>query len=178
MNVATESIYNLIPKPKEHAQKKAIYRSKYDPKAPLTGSTFGLHGTTVTVGKGIIDLKKTCVISSTFGPSPKKPDPSNFLRRNSQGHVLPKQFSQKFERQDATKKPSVPSSEDKPIMGLKTSKNFIVSNATQAIIQEPKRLKEEETSFLEKETYGKVPEYLQKVQEDVQREKLIIAKRS
>lgn len=61
-------------------------------------------------------------------------------------------------------------------MGLKTSKNFIVSNATQAIIQEPKRLKEEETSFLEKETYGKVPEYLQKVQEDVQREKLIIAK--
>ena len=60
-------------------------------------------------------------------------------------------------------------------MGLKSSKNFIVSNATQAIIQEPKRLKEE-TSFLEKETYGKVPEYLQKVQEDVQREKSIIAK--
>jgi len=58
MNVATESIYNLIPKPKQHAQKKAIYRSKYDPKAPLTGSTFGLHGTTVTVGKGINDLKK------------------------------------------------------------------------------------------------------------------------
>jgi len=61
-------------------------------------------------------------------------------------------------------------------MGLKTSKNFIVSNATQAIIQEPKRLKEEETSFLEMEAYGKVPKYLRKVQEDVQREKSIIAK--
>jgi len=56
--VAFESIYNLIPKPKQEARKKQIYRSKYDPKAPLTGSTFGLHGTTVTVGKGINELKK------------------------------------------------------------------------------------------------------------------------
>ena len=58
MEVKTESIYNLIPKPKKEEKKKPIYRSKYDPKAPLTGSTFGLHGTTVTVGKGINDLKK------------------------------------------------------------------------------------------------------------------------
>lgn len=58
MDVASESIYNLIPKPKQEACKKRIYRSKYDPKAPLSGSTFGLHGTTVTVGKGINELKK------------------------------------------------------------------------------------------------------------------------
>lgn len=58
MEVKTESIYNLIPKPKKEEKTKRIYRSKYDPKAPLTGSTFGLHGTTVTVGKGINDLKK------------------------------------------------------------------------------------------------------------------------
>ena len=55
----TESIYNLIPKPTQQQKKEPIYRSKYDPKAPLTtGSTFGLHGTTATVGKGIHDLKK------------------------------------------------------------------------------------------------------------------------
>ena len=58
MEVATESIYNLIPKPRKEEEKKQIYRSKYNPKAPLTGSTFGLHGTNVTVGKGINDLKK------------------------------------------------------------------------------------------------------------------------
>lgn len=53
-----ESIYNLIEKPKQDVPKQPMYRSKYDPKAPLTGSTFGLHGTTVTVGKGINDLKR------------------------------------------------------------------------------------------------------------------------
>ena len=58
MEVETESIYNLIPTNKEKNQPKPRYRSKYDPKAPLTGSTFGLHGTTVTVGKGINELKK------------------------------------------------------------------------------------------------------------------------
>ena len=61
MDVRTESIYNLIPKPTKEETKKPIYRSKYNPKAPLTGSTFGLHGTTVTVGKGINELKKVSV---------------------------------------------------------------------------------------------------------------------
>jgi hypothetical protein len=53
-----ESIYNLIEKPQQDVPKQPMYRSKYDPKAPLTGSTLGLHGTTVTVGKGINDLKR------------------------------------------------------------------------------------------------------------------------
>ena len=72
------------------------------------------------------------------------------------------------------KKPPIPSTDDRPIMGLKTCKNFIVSNATQAIIQEPRKLKSKEELFLEKETYGKVPSYLLKVKEDIQREKEIV----
>lgn len=172
MAAATESIYNLIPEPQKRFQKKASYRSKYDPKAPLTGSTFGLHGTTVTVGQGINELKKTCVISSTFGPTPKKPDPSQFLRKSS--NYGPKSPGKRFYRSSTCQKPAVPSSTDKPIMGLRTCKNFIVSNATQAIIQEPKGLKEEEESFLKKETYGKVPEYLSLVKAEVQREKEIV----
>ncbi len=66
MEVGTESIYNLIPKPQHEEAKKSIYRSKYDPKAPLTGSTFGLHGTTVTVGNGINELKKVSVCNTTL----------------------------------------------------------------------------------------------------------------
>ena len=61
-----ESIYNLIPKAAKETPKKTMYRSKYDPKAPLTGSTFGLHGTTVTVGKGINELKKVWLITAKF----------------------------------------------------------------------------------------------------------------
>jgi hypothetical protein len=62
MEVATESIYNLIPTPQKNVESKPRYRSKYDPMAPLSGSTFGLHGTTVTVGKGINELKKVKLI--------------------------------------------------------------------------------------------------------------------
>jgi len=111
-----------------------------------------------------------CVISSTFGPTPKKPDPSQFLRK---AQSLPKS-SNKFRRSTASQKTPVPSCDDKPIMGLRTSKNYIVSNATQAIIQEPKIVNREEESFLEKETYGKVPEYLNKVKQDISREKEIV----
>ena len=66
MEVSTESIYNLIPKSTKEETKKPIYRSKYNPKAPLTGSTFGLHGTNVTVGKGINDLKKVSLQRSNM----------------------------------------------------------------------------------------------------------------
>jgi vacuolar-type H+-ATPase subunit I/STV1 len=80
----------------------------------------------------------------------------------------------KFQRTQLEAKPPIPSSNDRPIMGLKTTKNFIVSNATQAIIQEPKKLKDKEESFLEKDTYGKIPSYLHKVKQDIQREKELV----
>lgn len=59
-------------------------------------------------------------------------------------------------------------------MGLRSSKNYIVSNATQAIIQEPKGLKKEERPYIQKETYGKVPEYLTKIKKQVEKEKEVI----
>jgi len=37
----SESIYNLVPEPYVEPEKTQIYRSKYDPSAPLTGSSFG-----------------------------------------------------------------------------------------------------------------------------------------
>ena len=56
--IISESIYNLIPKPLSEEPRKKLYRSRYDPNAPLTGSTFGLHGTTATVGQGAHELRK------------------------------------------------------------------------------------------------------------------------
>mmetsp|Transcript_14018 Transcript_14018/g.26374 ORF Transcript_14018/g.26374 Transcript_14018/m.26374 type:complete len:181 (-) Transcript_14018:22-564(-) len=87
-----------------------------------------------------------------------------------------KRKSSKFQRlsQQLEAKPPIPSSDDRPIMGLKTTKNFIVSNAVQAIIQEPKIVNIKEESFLEKETYGKIPSYLSKVKQDIQREKELV----
>jgi hypothetical protein len=54
----SESIYNLVPEQYTEPVKAPMYRSKYDPKAPLTSSTFGLHGTSATIGGGINELKK------------------------------------------------------------------------------------------------------------------------
>jgi len=53
-----ESIYNLIPKPSPEYPEKLRYKSIHDPNAPLVGSTFGLHGTTEIIGKGVHELKK------------------------------------------------------------------------------------------------------------------------
>ena len=40
-----ESIYNIIPKEFQPPPKEPLYRSKYPPNIPPTGSTFGHHTT-------------------------------------------------------------------------------------------------------------------------------------
>jgi len=180
-----ESIFNLIPKPQHKEKKKPIYRSKYDPKAPITGSTFGLHGTTVTVGNGINELKKTCVVNSTFGPCPNKSiaNPSQFLRKGTRpgpetkrSSIIPPSKSSSHDNDNKPKysKPSVPSSDDRPVMGLKTRKNYVISNAVEAIIQEPKCVDRKESLYIGKENYGRIPSYLPKVKEAMQKEQKIV----
>lgn len=53
-----ESIYKFVEEPQPPKPKKEIYKSKYDPKGPLIGSTFCMQGTTVVDGKGFHSLKK------------------------------------------------------------------------------------------------------------------------
>lgn len=188
-----ESIYNLLyDKKGKEPPKKVMYRSKYDPKAPLTGSTLGLHGTTVTVGKGIHELKRTSSVSSTFGPRPNmsesngaRNNPSNFLRKGSRSFSQNKLSEKKKQCVDKTKmseknrKPSVPFRDDKPVLGLKTCKNFITSNAVDMILSsqsnsQKKNKWDENENFLEKENYGKVPDYLKDVKEQISRENELI----
>ena len=174
----TESIYNLIPKPKKAKPKPSMYRSKYDPKSSLVGSTFGLHGTTVTVGRGVDELKKTRSISSTFGPSKQSDStPSNFLRKGSGPSFSSKgsiSKSRKFSRSNVNQKEAVPSRTEMPIMGLKTSKNFIKCNALEIILTEPTSKGKKEVNYLKKESYGKVPDYLHQVKDEVMKEKDLI----
>lgn len=53
-----ESIYKFAEEPQLPKSRKLIYKSKYDPKGPLVGSTFCTQGTTVVDGKGFHSLKK------------------------------------------------------------------------------------------------------------------------
>jgi len=120
-------------------------------------------------------------VNSTFGPCPNKSvaDPSHFLRKGTRRSSIipPSKISSHDDdkrHQQQHSKPPVPSSDDRPVMGLKTRKNYITSNAIEAIIQEPKCVDRKEPLYIEKENYGKIPNYLPKVQDAIQKEQKIV----
>lgn len=53
----------------------------------------------------------------------------------------------------------MPGVNDKPVLGLKSNKNFIVTNAVENILSVPKAPKTE-VNWIEKKDYGRVPDYL------------------
>lgn len=84
-------------------------------------------------------------------------------------------MSRKFKYED-TRKPTVPDRRERPIMGIKTSKNFITANAVEAILQVPKSIEVGELNYMKKEDFGKVPDYLYEVKEEIRRENEMIDK--
>ena len=64
----------------------------------------------------------------------------------------------------------VPKKDEKPIMGLVSDKNFIVSNAVENILAAPKLPSNNEKDFLKKKNYGKVPKYLQTIKKEIEDE--------
>merc|ERR1712232_1341719 len=70
--------------------------------------------------------------------------------------LIPKDTIAKFDR-NATKKVAVPKMDEKPIMGLVSDKNFIVSNAVENILAAPKLPGNSNKDYLKKKNYGKVP---------------------
>lgn len=67
------------------------------------------------------------------------------------------------------RKDPVPTVKDKPVLGLQSNKNFIVSNAVENILSVPKAPKTD-ANWLEKKDYGKVPDYLDKIKDNIQNE--------
>lgn len=156
-----ESIYNLVPVEYKSPPKPKMYRSKHDPKTPVTGSTFGISGTTQQLGAGCIKKKDT----ATFGKPPQPQLPSDYLRKLEK---LPNRIG--AFKYDGDRKPSVPARTDRPVMGLKSTKNFITANAVEAILQVPKGLDKKEPDYLKKADYGQTPAYLDHVKEEIRRE--------
>lgn len=76
---------------------------------------------------------------------------------------------QSYKYEPTYKKPSVPTVVEKPIMGLRSNKNFIVTNAVENILAAPKTMPEEQ-SWTEKKDYGRTPDYLTRIQESITNE--------
>lgn len=108
-----------------------MYRSKHDPYTPPVGTTFGLQGTARLVGSTGNCLKNSAKsFGSKMGSSAASTD--QFLKSTRRGPVP--RSSTKFEYAVRGKKASVPRKSEVPIMGLKTSKNFVVANAVENIL--------------------------------------------
>ena len=208
----SECIYKFVEQPRPENPKKHRYRSKYDPNAPLIGSTFGMHGTTAVDGKGYHALKevslcaamraplfllrkctftsprdsslltvavsvlltKNHVVTSSFGIKPEAPNPRKFLRKGSlelrsEANIPSVEH---HNRSKESHKPQVPSRNEAPVHGLKTSKNFVNCNAVEAISSVPKKLNDNNVRLHDE--YGKVPAYLETVKAAIGYEKELV----
>jgi hypothetical protein len=113
----------------------------------------------------------------TFGhlKDDRKPLPSSFLKKNTGtmgNETLPPGTTslilvRNFSYDCSHKKTAVPRINEKPVLGLKSDKNFIVSNAIENILSTAKK-QEDSIDWLKKQTYGDIPEYLKRIKENIQ----------
>ncbi|KDO23813.1 hypothetical protein SPRG_11244 [Saprolegnia parasitica CBS 223.65] len=172
-----ECIYNLIPKVVVAPEKPKRYHSTHDPQTQPTASTFGLHGKTKLLGSnlGPEKPKSPPEKAKTFGKLPEQPNPKDFIKKQSKCK-MPESKPTRF-NYNGPKKAAVVKADEKPVMGLKTSKNFITANAVEAILDVPgnrARAKKEPPVYRHKPDFGKVPEYLGEVKQEIEQENEMI----
>ena len=163
-----ESIYNLVPKMKIIPGKGVSYRSRYPPDIAPTTSTFILQNSSFP---GVANMSGEYKFprgahpilrnSATFGLplGGYSPDPLNFHKKGETHKIYPP--TEKLHTYSDIKKPAVPTVNDAPIFGLKTEKNFIIANAVDNILMQPKKRNFSIDNPFHK-YYGKVPDYIKK----------------
>ena len=73
-------------------------------------------------------------------------------------------------REEEFKKPPIPGRDEKPIHGLVSDKNFIVANAVENILAAPNLPASKDKDYLKKKNFGKVPQYLTKIKNEIEDE--------
>mmetsp|Transcript_22121 Transcript_22121/g.23063 ORF Transcript_22121/g.23063 Transcript_22121/m.23063 type:complete len:268 (+) Transcript_22121:29-832(+) len=172
-----ESIYNLVEQEKIKPVKETTYVSKYPYDLHPTATTFCLKTTSypgVSNINGDYQLPRGAhrqkAMNATFGKpeGSYRKDPNSFTRKGHSYIDYPE--ITKLRPDTDFKKPPIPSLDDKPIMGLKSDKNYITANAVDVILMGAKKKPQTTSNYLTKNNYGKVPEYLSKIREDIERE--------
>lgn len=180
-----ETIYNIIPPKVMEQEKQPMYKSKHSGTIPPTASTFHNKGTThpgtsnlsgQTQGKPVADTS-----GRTMGkvPGASRNDPNDYMtggaktekvatlaevRRTAPHKLKPSNVAPR-------QKPAVPRHDDhSPPHNLVSSKNFIVSNAVEVILAQPKKTTSGAKDYLNKEDYGKTPKYLTHIKKDMEDE--------
>jgi len=184
--MSRESIYNLIAIKETVPPKPELYRSKYPGKTAPTASTFGAATTSTA---GVTNLRGAMSWSgsrdhklnaATLGPAldgGRKPRPDMYLKSKSGTKALAKATKFSYPEQENERKPSLPKRDDAPTMGLRSTKNFVISNALENILNESntKNTKTSSTETLKHAEFGKVPQYLSAVKKQINAEYKAIA---
>ncbi|KAH3840276.1 enkurin-like [Dreissena polymorpha] len=161
------SIYNLIPQEEVKAQKQPRYISKF--KEPVKTEYVSNKADHRTMGQAKVPVPTT----------------DNFLKKHSKEPVLPNKNEFHYPDEER-RRPKVPEKEDPPLMGLKTTKNFLTTNAVQNITSVPKKPEKIyvdtrkgdknylepsglEPVFIHKKEYGSAPKYLVRRKEEMQK---------
>lgn len=180
-----ESVYNIIPPKVFEQERPPMHKSKHSGVLPATASTFHNQGTTHPgasnlngdmQGKPVQDQSGR-TMGKAVGAS--KNDPNSFMKRGEKTEKVATLAEVKKTQPHLLKptavaprqKPAVPRHDDPaPATGLVSSKNFIVSNAVETILAQPKKAASGTKDFLNKEDYGKTPKYLTHIKNDIDNE--------
>eukprot|EP00033_Pygsuia_biforma_P000860 GCRY01000999.1.p1 GENE.GCRY01000999.1~~GCRY01000999.1.p1 ORF type:complete len:247 (-),score=53.53 GCRY01000999.1:144-884(-) len=149
-----ESIYDLIPPPPEKKVKpKRFDSTSIRQRADSDKTTTATKKMAATMGPAKVNLNET----------------GNFLKKHEKEPKVPPP-TKKFSRTEVKeKKPPVPKHTTKPKLNVSSDKNFIVANAVDVILAEPKA-KPEDPLFVQKKDYGKPPAYLNRVKKEIDEE--------
>ena len=139
-----------------------MYKSKHDPNKKIPFSALSEKGPNIGLLRADCDPKKYLRARSSQSKNKQVLAPID-------ANKIPK-----FSYNDVAKKPKLPAKGEKPIMGLKTEKNFITANAVESILRVPSLPVEKTPDYLVKADYGKVPDYLKDVKEEIKKENEMI----
>ena len=144
-----ESIYNLLPAKNILPSKERMYHSKYPAWIAPTASTFILQNTSypgvANTGGSLRYPRGAHPIYGNWRSMglPRggyKINPEKFYKKNHQYKILPPPV-EKIKLDNEIKKPAIVTVKEKPIMGLKSQKNYVTSNAIDNILMEPRKRK-------------------------------------
>lgn len=182
-----ESIYNIVPPKFTPQEKPPMFKSSHSGTLPPTCSTFHtrINTTYPSVSNFTGDAPgKVCPDKGRafFGRAPGeyKANPDAYMKKFAKSNSVPSLREVKATNPQQlvpshglapSSKGGVPkASECRPIMNLVTSKNFIVANAVETILAQPKKVVNTTKDYLNKEDYGKVPKYLTQIKKDIDAE--------
>ncbi|KPI84346.1 hypothetical protein ABL78_6601 [Leptomonas seymouri] len=155
---------------------------------PPTASTFGILGTSAIVANVGGEYTEASVHPAhkpigTFGREVGVTvTPVDFLRKNegpmTASRGAPTVDTTNFKKSEydhAKTKPDVPLRNDRPVMGLKTDKNFVVANAVENTMAVPtKAAPVRQPRATDKEDFGKVPQYITEIKQDLNARKQLM----